>query len=278
MFWIALLVAHSWASVETCKQVVIGAGWGGTYFAWRLSVDIDIWPSESTCIFEATNAIGGRAYSKQNIPGLNQDIRVDLGAYRFDTVSHPLVNHVITNVLELQTRCYDVGGTCTPSGQMHIIQDKVYGINAGYASGPEGLAALFKKRGGRIFLRHTLTAIEETGNETNPIRLTFSTKGKNGGTVVLDTATVFLNLPAPAIQDIWNEKSALYQKASEQTQMALKFPQQMPGLKQFLIYPSTPWREYPELLAGNIKYDSFPPINGRLHDFHGACNEVGSRG
>lgn len=262
------LLARAWAGMETCKQVVVGAGWGGTYFAWRMAVDSGTWPIETTCIFEATSRAGGRAYSKESIPGLQQDIRIDLGAYRFDAVSHPLVNHVMADVLELPTMCYD-SGTCNAAGSMLIARDGVYGINRGYASGPEGLVAKFEKAGGRIFYRHTLLVAEESGNQTLLVRLSFNHKGT---TVTVNAAAVFLNLPAAALEHVWPDNSPLFDKAPAETKAALRMPQQIPGIKQFLVYPVTPWRNFAELLAGDIVYEeSLPPILGRLHDFHGGC-------
>ena len=36
-----------------CKLAVVGAGWGGAYSAWRLSVDTGTIPASDVCVFEA---------------------------------------------------------------------------------------------------------------------------------------------------------------------------------------------------------------------------------
>eukprot|EP00035_Acanthoeca_spectabilis_P035327 m.33863 g.33863 ORF g.33863 m.33863 type:complete len:1548 (-) comp7245_c0_seq1:116-4759(-) len=260
-----------------CRNVVVGAGWSGTYFAYRSAVDPERstkgtprdWNPKETCIFEATHRVGGRAYSKAGIPGL-QDLRVDLGAYRFDTHSHVLVNQVINNILHLPSRCYDARGvdqeqTCNAYGNLTNVRD-AYGNNAGYASGPEGLTGLLEKAGIRFYFGHQLINVEEaSGDTTRPVRLTFTNK------VSVDVSHAFLNLPAPAIRHL-DKNCVLFTAVSKDTKTALATPSEFPGAKQFLVYPHTPWRQYPELREGLFSNSkSVPPLKGRLHDFTGKC-------
>jgi hypothetical protein len=62
-----------------------------------------------------------------------QDLRIDLGAYRFDTNAMPLVNHVMKEVLDYPLRCYDPPN-CNAYGNLVSVED-AYGNNRGYASG-----------------------------------------------------------------------------------------------------------------------------------------------
>ena len=67
---------------QSCQVVVAGAGIGGAYVAYRLTVDTNTYPAESVCIFEAYPQAGGRMLTVNNVvPGF-EDYTVDLGAYR----------------------------------------------------------------------------------------------------------------------------------------------------------------------------------------------------
>ena len=43
-----------------CKLAVVGAGWGGAYFAWRMAVDTKTVDAKDVCVFEANGRVGGR--------------------------------------------------------------------------------------------------------------------------------------------------------------------------------------------------------------------------
>ena len=51
-----------------CDLAVVGAGWGGAYLAWRLSVDdgTTVAPA-GVCVFEANSRVGGRIYSVRDL-------------------------------------------------------------------------------------------------------------------------------------------------------------------------------------------------------------------
>jgi hypothetical protein len=224
-----------------------------------------IFDAKKTCLFEATDRIGGRAYSKGGIPGM-QDIRVDLGAYRFDSHAHPLVNEVIVNTLKLPVRCDNpTTGLCNLYGNLSTVRD-AYGNNAGYANGPEGLVKLFVDAGGRIAYEHRLTAIHDS-TPAGSMVLTFG----NGKTVTCKD--VFLNMPATAIAAL-DQSSLLFTKTPPIAKKALlTLPKQNLVAKQYLIYPSTMWRTVPVLSSGFFGNLSLtPPQKGRYHDFYGKCS------
>lgn len=78
LFSLAAAKEHS-----DCDVVVIGAGIGGAYSAWRLAVDSAAHPGPKICLFEAKNRPGGRILSVENpVPGF-ENFTVDLGAYRY---------------------------------------------------------------------------------------------------------------------------------------------------------------------------------------------------
>lgn len=79
-----LFTSSTHAAVPSeCKVVVIGAGVGGVYSAYRLAVEAGVVPGSNICIFEALDRPGGRIFSVTNtVPGF-EDFTVDLGAYRY---------------------------------------------------------------------------------------------------------------------------------------------------------------------------------------------------
>lgn len=70
------------SSPSDCHVAIVGAGIGGVYTAWRLTVDTNTVTANHVCIFEAKSRPGGRiATVRSPIPGF-EDFTVDLGAYR----------------------------------------------------------------------------------------------------------------------------------------------------------------------------------------------------
>jgi hypothetical protein len=230
------------------------------------------WHPQHTCIFEAKERVGGRAYSKAGIPGL-ADLRIDLGAYRFDTHNHVLVNRIVNGILKLPTRCYDPrisDPTCNAFGNLSNVRD-AYGNNAGYATGPEGLALKFREAGGHIYFGHRLVKVDKADPQRqDDVLLEFSNK------VSVVVKSVFLNIPAPAMNHLDN-MSIVFTGATQDTREALAATVPMPGAKQFLVYPKAPWRSVEALREGLFSNaTSTPPLVGRLHEFYGKCKALPS--
>lgn len=82
-FTLVFLPASTAQSVpQNCSVVVVGAGVGGAYVAYRLAVESGKFLPDQICIFEAYNRPGGRILSVRGaIPGF-ENYTVDLGAYR----------------------------------------------------------------------------------------------------------------------------------------------------------------------------------------------------
>ena len=84
--------------MESCDVVVVGAGWGGIYFAWRLAVDSASLAAKDICIYEASGRLGGRVLSVTGLPLLNHtSLTIDFGAYRFRS-SHRLPADLIAHL------------------------------------------------------------------------------------------------------------------------------------------------------------------------------------
>eukprot|EP00040_Diaphanoeca_grandis_P011381 m.58324 g.58324 ORF g.58324 m.58324 type:complete len:1692 (+) comp22530_c0_seq4:272-5347(+) len=270
-----------------CKNIIVGAGWSGSYFAYRTTVDEKHFDVSQTCIFEASERIGGRAYSRPGIPGL-QDLRVDLGAYRWDQVNHPLVNHVMTEVLNVSTRCYD-DPVCSNYSSLTNVRD-AYGNNFGYASGPEGLIEKFTDAGGQLFFKHELTAVDDGTGEG--FSLTFDVRTCGKSTIQLPADVVFLNTPASAVKHL-KRTGPLFQDETVK-HLLLTAPAEYRGSKMFLVYDHTPWRVIHTLTETNGDDNKFtgtemllfanasapenPALNGRLGDFYGKCPASSQRG
>lgn len=69
--------------VQGCKLSIVGTGYGGVYFAYRLVEDEGKVKAKDLCFFEASSRrIGGKVYSLRNLP-LDPTLTVDVGAYRW---------------------------------------------------------------------------------------------------------------------------------------------------------------------------------------------------
>ena len=83
----------------SCELAVIGAGWGGVYFAWRLAVDAKLMNASSVCVFEANGRAGGRIFSIHGLPQFAV-LAVDVGGYRFQETQR-LPADLVWSALEL---------------------------------------------------------------------------------------------------------------------------------------------------------------------------------
>ena len=227
-----------------CALAVVGAGWGGAYLAWRLSVDTNTFNASDVCIFEANGRVGGRIYSIHGLPNF-ADLAVDVGGYRFQETQR-LPADLVWSALKLPTQCYDwqcaqkcEGTTC------YVIKD-AYGNNHGYATGIETMlgeveaAAGVGKKG--VFFSTRLTKVTPAPLVSpSAARLTFA----GGQSVTADT--VLLNLPGNAIEGL--DKSSLLFAGPANVSRALNsvwtFPSRPAGLQSARPRRRcalTPWR------------------------------------
>lgn len=90
------------ARPATClspQHAVVGSGWSGVYYAWRLAEASEVPEvrAEDICIFEARDRIGGRAYSTGAPAWRDADLDLSLGAYRFNLPQQLVAGAVGTN-------------------------------------------------------------------------------------------------------------------------------------------------------------------------------------
>eukprot|EP01006_Ploeotia_vitrea_P041447 TRINITY_DN66527_c6_g4_i2.p1 TRINITY_DN66527_c6_g4~~TRINITY_DN66527_c6_g4_i2.p1 ORF type:complete len:619 (-),score=85.79 TRINITY_DN66527_c6_g4_i2:296-2152(-) len=89
---------------QSCKAIVVGAGPGGVYSAWRLQTSGKYGRGE-VCIFERNNRVGGRVNSVRGFFPEHPKWTFDVGAYRFHTVFHPMVT-ALHEHFQVPIRCY----------------------------------------------------------------------------------------------------------------------------------------------------------------------------
>jgi len=183
----------------SCDVASIGGGWSGVYFAYRYYLDGNV-QAKNICLFEASQRIGGRTYSK-HLEVNGEKIVVDLGAYRFSPDMH-LPGDVILNHLNLTTACYEPD--CEPankdfpppfhfnySAALRRIVDPVTGLPAGYATALETMVKIMADAGAHIGMGAQLADIQPA--EQGGANLLF----QDGSTV--QAGTVLLNLPRSAL-------------------------------------------------------------------------------
>ena len=107
-----------------------GAGTGGLYSALRL-VDTGTVDASNICIFEMAGRVGGRIMSLRGL-GPDQDLVVDVGAYRTWPEYTPILHALITEYLKLPVHCYDPGEV--PCTKFNIATEEGSDRKAGFTT------------------------------------------------------------------------------------------------------------------------------------------------
>lgn len=94
---------------------IVGAGVSGAYAAWRLKASH---PEKRIGLFELSNRIGGRLYSK-TLPGMPH-VQAELGGMRFIPEMHKLVAGLVDH-LELPTRPFPMGAPAPIGADNNIM-------------------------------------------------------------------------------------------------------------------------------------------------------------
>ncbi len=93
-------------SPQVLDQAIIGGGVSGVYSAWRLQQQSG--GEQSIALFEYSNRIGGRLYSRK-IPGLD-NVVAELGGMRWIAEDHPMVNSLV-HELKLAIKEFPMGSS-----------------------------------------------------------------------------------------------------------------------------------------------------------------------
>jgi len=250
------------SSQQECAVSVIGSGWGGAYFAWRLSVDTNTVAAKDICIFEAAPRIGGRVYSVSGFQEL-EDLVIDVGAYRYQ-LSQEIVRAVIEDRLQLPHNCYDPSNC----NNAHIISDP-YGNNAGYVVGIKALInQIIEKGGNPVITGYKLVKLDH--GENRALKLIF----ENGQTV--ETDEVFLNIPSEALMKL-DPSSIIFTQASDDVNYYLGCPTETDGAKFYVVYEDAWWVSKLGRISGSFSRSTTPPINGRYYDGPVKCIDPASQ-
>ncbi|GMH41719.1 hypothetical protein BSKO_09629 [Bryopsis sp. KO-2023] len=257
--------------VEGCKLAIVGAGYGGLYFAYRIVFDEEMVAASDVCIFEAsTRRIGGRVYSLRNLLG-DPELVVDVGGYRY-VPSQKLIAKLIEERLGLNTRCY-YPLTCEDARR--IIVDES-GLNQlGYVAPVETMLEDLVKAGSRVFYGYKLTGVfdlsgedaanvESTKTGGTPVELKF----ENGGSAVVDQ--VMLNIPSEAIATL-DGRSILFQKQSKAAQGGYMISDTLSLTKIYVEYEDAWWITKLGLIEGTFEEPFDPKLEGRYHDGPARC-------
>lgn len=107
------------ANPRGCHVVVVGAGIGGIYSAYRLALDSSTVSPQNICIFEAQARPGGRILTLTGSVPSFDDFTIDLGAYRYGRSRHWMMRSIIEDVLGYDWQCYT-----DPLDEMPVTGDR----------------------------------------------------------------------------------------------------------------------------------------------------------
>eukprot|EP00471_Norrisiella_sphaerica_P012279 CAMPEP_0184496830 /NCGR_PEP_ID=MMETSP0113_2-20130426/34983_1 /TAXON_ID=91329 /ORGANISM="Norrisiella sphaerica, Strain BC52" /LENGTH=513 /DNA_ID=CAMNT_0026883645 /DNA_START=156 /DNA_END=1697 /DNA_ORIENTATION=- len=195
----------------TCNYSVVGAGWAGVYFAYRLVESGHVANASDVCLFEKTARFGGRTYSKSVVPNatLARQFIVELGAYRFSPDMH-LPGDLILKELGLYTECWDPGcpdaaaALDLPAFNYHAPLQKlidVYSMNRGYGVAIYEMIYRLKEAGARIFIGSELVGFQGDFSDGQNISK-FSITAADGKSMTVAFEKLFLNTPRAALRKI----------------------------------------------------------------------------
>eukprot|EP01059_Diplonema_ambulator_P000996 TRINITY_DN1076_c0_g3_i1.p1 TRINITY_DN1076_c0_g3~~TRINITY_DN1076_c0_g3_i1.p1 ORF type:complete len:475 (+),score=177.95 TRINITY_DN1076_c0_g3_i1:50-1474(+) len=260
---------------ESCKVSVVGAGWGGVYFAWRLAVDTRRYKASDVCVFEANDRVGGRVYTVRDYPEM-EDLEIEIGAYRFDTEDH-LPADLVMDALKLDSRCY--GYNCTglschwygsPTTCRKIAD--VYG-NAQYSIGIETMLTQLRSAGAKLFRGVAVKGVHEgcgTVWRTGKKRSVLSFVGRDE---TVQSEVVLMNVPLTAM-DLLDSDSVIFPSGGGSAEAGTCFSLKvaLPAVKAYALYEDAWWYTKLGLMNGEFGLGNETiPLAGRYGDGSVKC-------
>lgn len=268
-----------------CDLAVVGAGWGGAYLAWRLSVDTKTVDASNVCVFEANGRVGGRIYSVRDLPHFG-DLTVDVGGYRFQE-TQKLPADLVFSALKLETACYDYSCQANCEGTVcHVIKD-AYGNNRGYATVIERMLGEVEAAGAgtQVYFGALLTAVNAAP----------ATAGKRATQLVfangekVTTSKLILNLPGNAVEGL-DPSSVIFSDATAKAAKWIGKVDAFPMTKVYAWYDDAWWSTQLGMMEGYFgegktntsnstghhfpmpaDYNGTAPLLGRYHDGPQRC-------
>ena len=247
-----------------CRVAVVGAGFSGIYFAWRLGIDLGAYDPSEICIFETNSRLGGRAYTvRRSIPGI--DIPVDIGAYRVKE-KHHLPYDLITKALLIPTRCYDYdcsGGGC--DGDVCYKVTDAYS-NSQFSLPMEVMLGQLKGRGAHVYFGAEVTDVAHTTPQSKGAVLTVSRHGGEREHTVSADITL-LNTPLGVLRG-FPESSVVGAKHVDATVLECSFdPLHKLGAKVYAVYDDAWWYNILGKMEGTFgTQNESLPLAGRYQD------------
>lgn len=248
------------AAGRNCSLSVVGAGWSGVYFSWRLAVDTSTLPASSVCVFEANGRVGGRIDSIHDLPGFD-DLALDVGGYRF-IETDLLPAQLVWNALELPTACYDWNctGGCQGTTNCYVVKD-AYGNNAGYATPIETMLGQLEDQGAGVFFGYNLQKVSFDGSFTLGFAGGLSASGVDKVVLALPQNTIAaLDLPPlnPLVANVVYERVVVN---------AMN--------KVYAFYDDAWWSTKLGIMEGTFSAEprdnATAPLQGRYHDGPQKC-------
>ena len=254
-----------------CDLAVVGTGWAGAYFAWRLGVDAAAVDAARICVFEANGRVGGRIFSARDLPTL-EGLALDVGGYRFIEVD-ALPADLVRARLEMPTSCYDYNCTKECPGEAeaggaggfhtcYVLRD-AYGNNAGYAQPIELMLDQLIDASARVRFGARLTGV--FAGEDGATTLAFADGVPNAS-----AARVLLNLPSNAIGRLDGVLAA--GAGAPAARAALVDDVWMPNItKVYASYGDAWWATKLGRMEGTFERglddpNATAPLQGRYHD------------
>lgn len=262
---------------EDCPVAIIGGGWSGAYFAWRIAVDTATVPASEVCVFEATERTGGRIYSIPDAPGAF-GLTIDVGGYRTQTGMR-LPRDLIEKGLNMSTAPYSPRGA---DQRMLVVADP-FGNNAGFGTPIDRMLNDLKEKGGRVFMYHQLTSVTRGPDNTMDLSLLATNKlFPSQRRVAINARLAFLNVPsAPSLINLGNS-SLPWSEADSLTYSALSAPTPNAQCKAYLSYKDAWWITKLGRDEGTFSDTSDsvnrPALAGRYHDGPVLCADPRRRG
>ena len=252
---------------DTAACVRAGAGTGGLYTALRL-VDTETVNASAICIFEMTGRVGGRIMSLRGL-GPDQDLVVDVGAYRTWPQYTPIAHALITTYLELPVHCYDPGDI--PCAKFNIATAEGAERKAGFAAFVEEMMGCLVDAGARWFPNYELKATTQASASADK-QLTFG----NGAQAV--ASKLILNMPQRPLLKVLRASSLPTGALDGESFEALHTVATEIVSKVYLYYSDAWWVNQFGLTSGTFELSGDATnmeVKGRYHDGDVKCDANG---
>ena len=249
---------------STCELAVVGAGWGGVYFGWRLGIELLAIDPANICFFEVNGRLGGRIYSVYGLPNMG-DLVIDVGGYRFPE-NDLLPAQLVWDKLLLPTSLY---GICHQDIECYKIAD-VYGNNAGYTIPIEEMLGELMTKGAKVFWGSALTSVKSNENNSSATVLEFNDLSTQS-TVSVTAAKTLLNLPGNAMNSL-DPESVIFIDSPPATVSNLQSINSHISVKVYANYEDAWWYNDLGLLTGEYADKNTPaPLEGKYNDGPTKC-------